>query len=266
MKTVLKRFIYNIVRPIHRPITRYLRERLTRGFIEYPEINLPEPWDFVQLQVERRLSDYLHSKPERIQTIVIVGANYADEIPRLKSTYPECSFICYEPSPKWFKMLQARYSSCPYVKCIDRAISDTVGQADFFELPMPGNGSLHEPNVELWAEFNKWPDKSKTSFKVDISTLDHEMKEIDSIDLLWVDIQGGEGRALTGAHETLRKTKAIFLEVALCKSPYEGALLFDELDRILRSTGFRCVGLGLDPWNYTGNAFWVKNVDGYICK
>jgi len=262
----MKALFYKLIRPLHRPITKYLRNRLTRNFIDYPEINLPNPWELVQLQVERHLHNYLHCQAEEIKNIVIVGANYADEIPRLKRMYTKSRFVCYEPSPKWFEMLEKNYADCDYVTSKKLAISDFNGPATFYELPMPGNGSLLNPDVELWSKFNNWADKKTHAFAVEVKTLDEEMESLDSVDLLWVDVQGGEGGVLRGATKTLAKTKAVLLEIAISKSPYEGAVLFDQLDSLLRSQGFSCAGLGLDSWNYTGNALWIKNCSDLICK
>ena len=79
-------------------------------------------------------------------------------------------------------------------------------------------------------------------------------------------MQGGEGKVLAGAAETLKRTKAIFLEVALVRSPYKGASLFHEINRLLEAHGFLCAGLGLDAWNGTGNALFVKNLAALICR
>jgi len=266
MKDKLKQIIYKLFRPIYRPITRYLRKRLTRNFIDYPEMGLPGPWDFTQLQVERRLHEYLHAVREDIGLIIIIGANDGAEIPKLRFSYPKSSFICFEPSPKWFDCLGRNYSGHNGIKLKQLAISDQIGRATFHELNMPGNGSLLKPNIDDWALFNHWENKSVEMFEVEVSTLDAQTNEIECIDLLWVDVQGGEGGVLRGGLRTLEKTKSVFLEVALERSPYQGALLFQELDSTLSSLGFRCVSLGLDPWNYTGNAFWVKKPADLVCK
>jgi len=88
----------------------------------------------------------------------------------------------------------------------------------------------------------------------------------NQLNKIWMDVQGGEGKVLGGASETLKRTKAIFLEVALVRSPYKGASLFHEINRLLEAHGFLCAGLGLDAWNGTGNALFVKNLAALICR
>ena len=78
--------------------------------------------------------------------------------------------------------------------------------------------------------------------------------------------QGAEGRVLAGAKETLKRTKSVFIEVALTRSPYEGALLFPEIEALLKSEGFMCVALGVGSWNGGGNAFFVKDFGKLVCK
>jgi hypothetical protein len=95
---------------------------------------------------------------------------------------------------------------------------------------------------------------------VNVSTLDKEAADLDKIDLLWIDVQGAEGRVLKGATATMPRVRAVFIEVALVNSPYQGALLFPELERMMHAFGFLCVGLGIDGWNYSGNALWIRPV------
>ena len=95
--------------------------------------------------------------------------------------------------------------------------------------------------------------------------MDEESKGLGEIDLLWMDVQGGEGNILKGAAKALQRTKAVFLEVALIRSPYQGAVLFPEITRTLQSSGFTCVGLGVDGWNGAGNALFVKQFEKLIC-
>ncbi len=261
-----KKIFWDLIRPIHSPFTRSLRRRFGRNYAEHPEMELPPAYDAMQLEAERRLHAYLHVSAEQIHQIVIVGANEADEIPRLRAAYPKSTFLCFEPSPQWYKGLEEKFGNCEYVKCSDLALSDKPGSTTFYELPMSGNGSLLQPDVDRWATFNQFEEKKLTSFQVNVSTLDKEAAGLERIDLLWIDVQGAEGKVLNGAQETLKKTNAVLLEIALTESPYQGALLFSELDALLSKAGFTCAGLGTDAWNYTGNALWIGNIHNKACQ
>ena len=109
-------------------------------------------------------------------------------------------------------------------------------------------------------------DKSMTPFEVQLSTLDLEAARLPVIDLLQMDVQGAEGQVLSGGGETLKRTRAIFIEIALFHSPYKGAELFHQIQSRLASAGFTCVGLGVDARVGTGNAFFVSDYERLICK
>jgi FkbM family methyltransferase len=258
---LIKRKFWNVVRPLHSPLTKAARRRLGRNYSDHPEMELPAAYEAIQLEVERRLHDYLHVQAERIRQIVIVGANEASEIWRLRRSCPSSRFLCFEPSPAWYKELVNNFRDLDFVETRELALSDSVGTATFYELPLVGNGSLLSPNRDRWSAFCKIEKNDIRSFQVQVSTLDKETTGLNKIDLLWVDVQGAEGNVLQGGPNTLDRASAVFLEIALVDSPYEGALLFPELNRLLHDFGFLCVGLGLDGWNYTGNAFWIRDLE-----
>lgn len=256
----LKREFWRWVRPLHSPFTKATRQRLGRNYFEHPEMELPPAYEAVQLEVERRLHRYLHVPSDEIRQIVIVGANDGGEIFRLRHSYPNCRFLCFEPSPVWFDKLTAIFGDHEFVESRQLALGESPGSATFHELPLGGNGSLLPPDPERWSRMNQMEASRVTTYDVKVSTLDQQTADLPKIDLLWMDVQGAEGHVMKGGSETLRRTESIFLEVALVPSPYEGAMLFPELDEVLSRCGFICVGLGIDSWNFGGNALWIKDV------
>jgi len=235
-----------------------MRKRLGSNYFEHPEMELPAAYEAVQLEVERRLHTYLHLPADKPKQIVIVGANEGTEIHRLRRSYPNARFRCFEPSPQWFSKLSSQFKRLDYVDNRELALSDAKGTATFYELPLAGNGSLLRPDQEKWSRFTKIDDNEMASFQVKVSTLDVEAVDLAHIDLLWMDVQGAEGNVLKGGVETMERVSAVFLEVALVDSPYRGTMPYSELSVILQGFGFACVGLGIDGWNYSGNALWVR--------
>jgi FkbM family methyltransferase len=262
----LQQTFWDFIRPLHSPVTRMLRRRLGRNYAEHPEMAFPPPYEALGLEVERNLHRYLHVSPDEIERIVMVGANMGEEMPRMRRAYPRSRFLCFEPSPRWFDYLNAQYGRQDYIECRDLALGETSGTATFYELPMDGNGSLLPPDAERWKSYTRSQDAKVTSYDVRVSTLDDEAAALDKIDLLWVDVQGAEGKVLAGGMKTLPRVAAVFLEVWVAQSAYEGALLFPELDALLREAGFSCVGLGLDGWNFSGNALWIRNPAEKVCR
>jgi FkbM family methyltransferase len=251
MNQNLRRKLWNVVGPLY-------------GWLAGLKPLAPE--ENVQMDVERHLHEYLHLPPETVSQIVIVGAYEADEIRRMHKAFSRAKFLCFEPNPNTYQKVCKIYRKCPWVTARQLALSDAPGKDRFYELSMPGNGSLLEPDIESWATAVKWEDKSMTSFEVELSTLDREAAALPVIDLLWMDVQGAEGKVLAGGLETLKRTRAIFLEVALVRSPYKGAMIFPEIKSNLEAAGFMCVALGVNSWNGNGNAFFVKGYDQLICR
>jgi FkbM family methyltransferase len=264
----MKNRIYDLLRPFYGPITKAVRGKLVteQAFVQHPEMAIPRPWDYVQFQAERNLHAYLHTSRDQINNVVIVGAYDGSEVKVMEKSYPNAHFTLFEPSPKNFPLIQKAFADSKKVKCVRKACGEEPGAMSFYELPMEGNGSLLKPDPEEWQRFTQWPDNKVTEHKVDVTTLDLEISPSDPIDLLWVDVQGAELQVLRGAKASLSSTKAVFLEVALAKSPYSGGALLHELSEMLQPYGHQLVLLGLDPWNFTGNALWLKDANSLVTK
>lgn len=250
---------WNFIRPFHAPFTRRLRARLGSGYLNHPEMVLPPAHEAIQLEAERRLHAYLRVDPLAIRDIVIVGANEAEEIPRLQHTYPAANFLCFEPLPASFRRLEKKFAGQSNVTCRSLALSDQPGRACFYEIPgMEGNGSLLEPDLTIWSRQSKRETPPPEKIEVTVSTLDAECGTIPAIDLLWIDVQGAEMRVLSGGTQTLRRTRAVLIEVWLGTTAYRGTAGFEQVTLFLNDHGLECCGLGIDPWNSTGNAMFLR--------
>jgi hypothetical protein len=128
----LKHKLWDIIRPFHSPLTRNLRRRLGRNYQDHPEMELPPPYDAIQLDVERHLHDYLHLSPDEISQIIIVGANRAEEIGRLRRLYSRVLFLCFEPNPSDHQFLAKKFGQDAQVSISNLALSDAPGKARFY--------------------------------------------------------------------------------------------------------------------------------------
>jgi len=64
----------------------------------------------------------------------------------------------------------------------------------------------------------------------------------DEVDLLKIDVQGAEHLVLAGAPETLKRTRAIWVEVSF-RTFYRGGVLFGEVYELCRAAGFRLANM-----------------------
>jgi hypothetical protein len=61
-----------------------------------------------------------------------------------------------------------------------------AGRARFYELTMPGNGSLLEPDIERWSSFTEWKDKSTEFFEVGTRPMDDYYRRVNWICCGWM--------------------------------------------------------------------------------
>lgn len=83
-----------------------------------------------------------------------------------------------------------------------------------------------------------------------------------AVGLMKIDVQGFELSALRGAAATLKRTKAICIEVNFV-SHYEGAVEFDELHSFLTREGFKLHGIS--PAHFgMGRPLWADAI--YVAR
>jgi FkbM family methyltransferase len=86
-----------------------------------------------------------------------------------------------------------------------------------------------------------------------------KIHNVGPIQLLWVDVQGGELDVFRGAEQTLKDVKVILTEVGV-KSYYEGQSLKPEIDEYLISQGFRELENSFAlHFAFEGNVVYIKD-------
>ena len=221
-----------------------------------------QPYAEIQDDVENRVHDFVGLSPDDIRTIVICGGHIGVEIAAFLANYRLARIHVFEPVPRNFDRLFERFGAEPRVDCYRLAVSSENGTAEFHEGTLEGIGSLlplcGAEDDETWLPPGA---RIAETFIVDTVTLDgFGPLGTEPLDLLWCDVQGAELRILHGATETLKRCKAVFLEVATTMKTYEGQCMMCDLEEVLAPAGFRLVGIGLcqETGNGTGNALWVR--------
>lgn len=133
----------------------------------------------------------------------------------------------FEPDPRNIEVFK-KTELYKKITFVEMAIANYNGDGGFYQssgtpsyhnIQNTCSSSLYKPKEHL----KRWPwTKFKQRFKVPVSTLDNycTKNNIDHIDFMWSDIQGGEYYMILGAQEILRKTKYVFME-------YEDAELYE---------------------------------------
>lgn len=177
----------------------------------------------------------------QVQTIFDIGANIGQTTAKYSSLFPESTIYSFEPLPESFQKLHRRFKGNNLVKPIQLAVSDKVGKRKFYVNQDSGTDSLL-PTVD---EVGYWvaPNiiKNIATIEVPVTTIDDFCRQvsINEIQILKMDIQGGELMALEGATEKLSQgfISLIYTEI-LFVPIYEGEALFYEICNFLSGYGY----------------------------
>jgi protein O-GlcNAc transferase len=146
--------------------------------------------------------------------------------------------IGFEPDEAGCAKLNQRYGA-PH-----RFFPSFVGDgqpARFYRTNVAFTGSLYRPNLPVLEMFEGLAEITTLVAEHDVATVRvDDIAEIDDVDFIHLDIQGGELKALTGAEKALAASVLIQTEVEFVEL-YEGQPLFADIDAHLRRRGFRFV-------------------------
>lgn len=185
--------------------------------------------------------------------IVDVGANIGDWTANALAVEPLASVIAVEPASGPLERLRRRFGADRRVTIVDRAVSDSIGQSDFFVTEHSHNASLHQPHEGTDALYGGgWQVAAVTS--VQTTTVDALVQDSE-VSVLKIDVQGAESEVLRGAANTLKHTSAVLLEVTFV-SHYSGDATFPELHQLMAAEGFQLAGLSSPFMSRHNTALW----------
>jgi FkbM family methyltransferase len=176
-------------------------------------------------------------KPNSVQTLIDIGAHKGLYTSRAARYFQLKRAILIEPLPKLAAHL--RKLRIPGVEVVEAAMSDNVDNAIFMVSKVEQASSLLEMNPSMSDAYSL--DMSETEkITVRVTTLDQTVSDlnIQSIDLLKIDVQGSERDLLAGAKNTLKKIKFVQVEVLFVEH-YHGCAQFFEIHSIMKRAGFR---------------------------
>lgn len=187
------------------------------------------------LNMQEALIDIL--KPGRLTSIIDVGANPIDGNPPYKAMLEAglCQIIGFEPQPE--ALARLRKSATENETYLPYALGD--GREHTLHICREsGMTSLLEPDNQRLKLFNLFEKFGDVSERISINTVRlDDVKEINELDFLKIDVQGSELSIFSNGIELLRKATAVQTEVSFIPL-YVNQPTFGQLDTFLRKLDF----------------------------
>ncbi len=192
-------------------------------------------------------------------TIVDGGANRGDTVARLRALFPGAMIHAFEPIPALAEAVRTRFAADAQLVVHKSALTAKPGSARLKRMRSDPTSSLLAPS-RLAQRYQG----SRVDVVEELEVLGLPLADAIAapIDLLKLDLQGGELDALRGLGGRLGEVRLILAEVEFAPL-YDGQPLFADLDLFLRSAGFRLFHL-YDLWSHpdgqvtAGDALYVN--------
>ena len=202
------------------------------------------------------LQKYLPTNP-----IVVEAESYdGKDTKKMAALWPYGQIYAFEPVPENFINLEKNTLDSANIKRFPLALSNQNGMADFFSsahitTPKTQDDTPQEPLIpDHGVIFN-------TVLSVPTITLDTwaQQNNIETVDLLWLDMQGYELNLIKSSPNILKTVTVIYTEVEFVKA-YKEQYQYKDVKEFLENQGFIFVAkdFGELPIYWFGNAVFVR--------
>ena len=197
--------------------------------------------------------------PLKVKTIFDVGANIGQITQRYVELFPSASIKSFEPFGSVYRELCGRVAHMENVQPFELAIADNSGPREFYVNRAHVNNSMLAPSKIATEYLDEEVIENIDKIVVAAMSLDDfcDTHDIQKIDILKMDIQGGELLALKGAERLLSSSciDLIYTEVEFVEL-YEGQPEIYDLTKYLADYGFVLYGLYDLHAGKNGRLFW----------
>ncbi len=189
--------------------------------------------------------------------VVDAGAHVGGDSLEMSILWPKATIYAFEPVPKLFQQLVLNTRIRGNIQCYPFALAADTGNA---ALHISGDGGTASSSLLAPKETLKVNPKITFSEIIPVPTLSldqwGQQNKCNSLDFLWLDMQGGELAMLRSSPLLLSTVQAIHLEVSVIEL-YEQNPLYAEVRFWLEQQGFRLEAEEIIP-QCSGNAFFVR--------
>ena len=192
---------------------------------------------------------------DQIKTILDIGSFTGIESVMFSDRIPDALIHTFEPNPESLINVLKCTEDEDRIKVYELAISNFVGESTFFiTYENIGASSLLQPSI-----LSKTGPISK-EIKVKVKTIESWAKEnnVDSIDFIWMDVQGSELNVLLGMGDLLNDLKGIYVESAVIPY-YSGGAHKDKVIDYLSAFNLELIESEYHD-NYEGDFLFLKQI------
>ena len=177
-----------------------------------------------------------------VRCVVDLGASIGTFAKEYRTLFPQAEVYAFEAFEEHFRQLEANTRHDPLIRPLHLAVSDVIGPVVLNVNRLPDTNSI----LTSRAATNPRQYDTTGQEAVPSVTLDHfaAAHGIRTIDILKMDIQGAELRALRGATGLLqdRRIRMVYCEVWF-REMYDQQPLFHDIARFLQAFDYRLINL-----------------------
>jgi FkbM family methyltransferase len=169
------------------------------------------------------------------------GANRGHTSSRYLKLYPEATLHLFEPFPESFALLQERFKNVPSVKMNQVALSDVEGTVSLHANQSSYTNSILPSDPLAGDTWGKGVLDTQSTLMVPTTSIDAyaRARAIPAIDILKLDIQGAELKALQGARSLLERKAVGLIYMELILGPtYLGQPRFEDYLHFFSGQGY----------------------------
>ncbi|HEY4135429.1 MAG TPA: FkbM family methyltransferase [Alphaproteobacteria bacterium] len=193
--------------------------------------------------------------PGRSPVVFDVGANEGDFTASVLAAFAGCQVHCFEPNPKTFARLSARFGSDGRVKINNLGLGDKPGSFTLYDYA-GSEGSGHASFLP--ATFDDVYKSATQSVEAQVGTLDIYMANagVESVDFLKIDVEGLEKAVLEGGAKALADGRIATIQMEFNAHNILTGLSILTLTKILANYDiYRIVANGLAPLVVDGKGY-----------
>jgi FkbM family methyltransferase len=164
------------------------------------------------LYVSKNFTDFIKDK-ENIKNIIEAGSRDLIDALELEKIYPNATIYSFECNPECVELCKHNLQFSKNIIFTDKALSEINGFVEFYSLDSEAYTQL-DPGVSSLYHYNDNYNIPMIKINVESIRGDTFLKEknVNSVDMLCLDLQGGELNLLKSLGEYIKTVKYIILE------------------------------------------------------